>query len=332
MADKAEEKKIEDQLDIPADDKEIDTPPEGYTEEEWSDLSDAEKEGIRDNGEEEVEEKSEVTEEELKSIAEEGEKAEEVKEGEAVIPEPEVKKLDEPVIEAKKDEASTQLSDAELLNLRPVIDESKLPSPEPEVIPAEVQAQIDELDKKYDDGDITLKEYNKDRDAINRQIVSENIHRNQVRREAARADLIWQSEQIAFFKARPEYEYKPDGTLRGKALYGALNQAIMALDSDSGNTGLRGMELLLKADKVVKDAFGLSSPPAKEQAQAKATAKEEKPAARIPDVKSLGDLPTAGSNDTGGAWGGLDRLSGEAYEAALERLTPTQRDAYLAAR
>ena len=57
---------------------------------------------------------------------------------------------------------------------------------------------------------------------------------------------------------------------------------------------------------------------------------EKKPAAALPDHKTLSDVPAAGKNGAeDDAFAQLDKLSGEAYEAALERLSPEVRDAYL---
>jgi len=54
-----------------------------------------------------------------------------------------------------------------------------------------------------------------------------------------------------------------------------------------------------------------------------------KPPAPLPDHVTLGDIPAAGAEDVGDdPYSALDKLSGEAYEAALERLTPQQKDAY----
>lgn len=49
-----------------------------------------------------------------------------------------------------------------------------------------------------------------------------------------------------------------------------------------------------------------------------------------PDIKTLANVPVVESNNPdNGKWAALDKLDGEAYEAAVERLTPSEREEYL---
>jgi hypothetical protein len=232
------------------------------------------------------------------------------------------------------------VSDEELLSYRVSIDESKLPLPGEEVISEEIQSKLNELEDRYGKGEIQLGDYMKQRDVLNRQISSENIVLYQTARDRARADLTWRAEQSAFFRARPEYEYSKDGSPKGKMLYGALNQTVVELDSNPENVGLSGMALLIKADKMVKEAFGLNQKPEEKLTEKKEEVKEKvitelkeiKPPTKAPDVKTLANIPAAQAPDVEGPWSALDKLSGAAYEEALERLTPIQRDKYLSAR
>ena len=91
------------------------------------------------------------------------------------------------------------------------------------------------------------------------------------------------------------------------------------------------MQQLIKADRIVKEMLGLIAPAQTQTKKGDAPTipvAKRKPPAVIPEDKTLGSLPVAQGNDTGGPWAALDKLSGEALEAALERLTPEQRKRY----
>ena len=337
------EKKEDDlkDLEIPPVEADTDTPPEGYTEEEWRDLSDAEKEGIRDTGEPEPEEEK-LSDEELAKIAEEEKEEKKPDETTAEKPAADVstevspaKKSDEVAATEEQTEEQTgeRITDNVLLNYRPRIDESKLPAPGEEIIAPETQTKLDDLKKKYDDGDLPLTDYMSERDAINRQIVRENTIRSQAERSQAAETLIWQAEQAQFLKARTEYFGGAKGDAKNKMLFGALNQAVKDLSILPENAGISGMSLLVKADKLVKEVFGIATTPIKKKEEAPiAKVQDKKPAAKVPDIKTLSDVPAAAANGTSGSWEALDNLQGEAYEKALERMPEEARKRYLAAR
>lgn len=308
--------------------------PEGYTEEEWADLSDTEKEGIVDSIEE-PEGKEELSEDELKKIVG---GPEDKKEGEPQKPEEQVKgnpPADQPENPTdnppekppekppENPEEPQAVTDEALLSFKAVVtdDELKLE----EVIPPELKQQMDELEAKYDEGDMSIHDYTAARDKVNRQIYKHNAGLE----ADARSEIAWKKEQLHFLKNRPEYlpgqQADAAGKVRANALFGALSEMVKSLSQDDANSGLSGMQLLVKADGIVKEAFGL-----KKVAKAPEKPSEQKPAAPLPDHKTLSDIPAAGRNDTmDDAFAQLDKLSGEAYETALERLSPEQRDAYL---
>jgi len=310
-----EEKEVKVDVVIPAAPENLDKPPEGITQEEWNDLSKTEKEGVSDKSEE-GEEPPGLDEAALAAIA--GEKPPEEKAAEAAAAVAAKAAADEAArIAAKPPEKPAEAVD--LTSFRATVADSELPALD--VVPEESQDKLDELDEKFDAEEITRAEYNKERDAINRSIVMQNIQT----REAAKATLTWEKEQAHFLKSKPIYLEK---SLRGSALFGALGEAVKELGKDPKYASASGIELLIAADAAVKEAFGITeAPPAKP-----AEKKEEKPAATLPTHKTLGDLPNAEANATEGAWAGLDKLSGEAYEKALEKLTPEQQDRYLASR
>ncbi len=326
---KEEEPKIE----IPAVD--VETVPEGYTMEEWADLSDAEKEGILDK-EPDVGEEEEIDEDVLKEIAgdkvvPEKEVVEVKVEAKKVLPKEEVARetVPEVKVEAPVKEviASTEiLTDDQLLRYRAVVTEAELPPVDN--VPVEVQTKFDELDTKYDAGEITLKDYNKERDSLNRHLVMSNVQNQNALRESK----AWEKEQAFFLRNRPEYIEKG---IRGDAFFGALGQMVKVLGADPKYQGATGMELLIAADRAVKETFGMvpnPQPKPKEEKVAEKVPKpgQGKPPAPLPMNQILADVPNAGKSDIGENWASaLDKLTGAAYEAALERLTDEQRTRYL---
>ena len=310
--------------------------PDNITEEEWEDLSEGEREAVLmdgtgeeggyidgdDDGDEE-----DLTAEELALIAGEvggaGDDAAgtiasgDVAEGTAA---PEVTT------------AATPADVAALMGYRPEISQADILDRLPDIpFPAEVQAKIDNLTTKFEDGDddgntITLAEYNKQLMALQNE-GNKAIRRAELNEiEKIRGDLTWDKVSQKFMTAFPEY----NGTsIEGKMRQAALNAAINSME----NAGeLSDMQLLIEADKLVRKSMGMSAREAAGQkSAATAPAKPSgKPPATRPTVQTLSNVPAAHGNDVGDPFAALDRLSGVAYENAIERLTPEQRDAYLA--
>ena len=327
--------------DLPPDD----TPPAetdkllvdlGYTAEEIADLSDEEKEGIlmKDEEEETGDKVDSDTRAALEAISKEGETAEEKAAREAaeaaVSQGKTAEELAAAAASAPKDPPEKTIAvDDDLLKFKPVIAESDLPAVD-SIIPAELSTKLLALDEKYDAGEIEMKDYMSQREAINR-----NIYRAQDRSlGAAREELAWQKTQLYFFENRPEYLKKdvtePKELLRRDAMFGALEKMVSTMTTDPKYTHYSDMQVLIEADKIVKEAFGVKPTAVSSAGKDKLAAIiKEKPKAPLPDHVTLGDIPAAGAEDVGDdPYAVLDKLTGEAYEAALERLTPTQKDAY----
>jgi hypothetical protein len=332
------------------------SPPQGYSIEEWAGLSETEREGIKDSidnpevgGEEDIT-APEIDKEALKAIVAEGEKPPEktVPDGASVKPPAAVKPASEAAAPAPAAEGAVPevppaaaptpapaaeepvvVSDEDLLSYRPP--ESALAVKLPNIVPPEIKAKLDALDAKYDAGDVELREYNRERDELNREITETNLQA----RDELRANAVWTSEQAAFLAARPEYLDKgPEGkafTERAEMLYGAFGKAVSRIGADPKYANAPGMKILIAADKAVRGAFGIPAPGKKAAAPAVAVVEDKgKPPATKPDVKTLADVPAAAANLTDDGFAAIDKLTGEAYEAALERMTQEQRDAYAA--
>ncbi len=329
------------------------SPPEGYSLEEWAGLSETERAGIKDSidnpeiGSDEEVTPAEIDPKALAAIAAEGEgkppekpatdgapakpPAAATPASEAAAPAPGAEgaapAAATPPATPPAPEEVVLPSDEDLLAFRPP--ESVLAVKLPNTVPSEIQAKLDALEAKYDAGDVELKEYTRERDALNREVTEMQLQA----RDALRAQKVWDVEQGEFLRARPEYLEKADGrfTERAELLFGAFGKAVNRIGSDPKYTNASGMTILIAADRAVRSAFGIPAPGKKTATPTATTVKGGgKPPAVLPDVKTLGNVPAAAPNSTDDGFAAIDKLSGEAYEAALERMTQEQRDAYAA--
>jgi hypothetical protein len=329
MPKKAPEPKIE----IPQD-AAPPAPPEGYGAEEWNALMPGEREGILEEikdpeiGGPEDRDEEEIDETALAAIAAEPEKPP----GKPAVEKPPEKPPEVPPVVAAPEKPpetpapekpaveAVVLSDDDLLSFRAVVPDAELPNID--TVPVDLQAKLDEVDEKYNAGDMQLSDYNRQRDQINRQVVMQNIQA----RDAAKTEKGWEKEQAYFLGNRPEY--LDNKTIKGQALFGALQGAVKTLGADPKNAHWSGMKLLIEADKAVKEAFGIGKPvvaPAAPEAKPKPTVK---PPAPLPDHKTLGGLPPAAPNQIEDAFAQIDKLEGQAFEDAIARMTPAQKAAF----
>lgn len=335
-------------VDIKVDDN-VEQPPEGYTAEEWRDLSPTEREGILDGikapeGEEAPDEELNADDKKtLENIAGDEKSPEEKEAEEAAAAEQarveglakEQGKTVEEIIaaEAAQNTAQDEVTDDALLNFRPTLTAEEMPVFEepPEEIPAAIKEKLGTLKEKYELGDITQGDYDDERDKLNREIFKHNLKISDEAKtafEAKKDELLWKKEQIYFLNAKPEYmssrTEEAAEKVKRNALFGALTEMVKSLSSDPRNASLTGIQILVKADKAVKEAFGIK--PAEKKKV------ETKPAAKIPGHKTLAEIPNAAGNNEGvdDSFAQIDKLTGEAYEQALERMSPAVREAYLA--
>jgi hypothetical protein len=253
------------------------------------------------------------------------------------------------------------VADEVLVGYRPEVSNSELAFPKE--VPPEIQTKLDDLGARRDKADeffdnqedaagkpFTRKDYNaalreieRERETVKDELTEFKI----TTRDAQRDTLVWKKECDAFFSARREYgdtekgtdgqpilnaAGKPVTTVKAESMTAALNAQVKRIGSLPGAAAKSGMQILVEADKAVREAFGLP-------AIGKATAKpvsakpEEKPsAADRKDLESvatkvLSGTPIAEGENTDSMAKALSRLSGERLEQALEKLTPAQRAA-----
>lgn len=189
---------------------------------------------------------------------------------------------------------------------------------------ADIAAKKAELLTKFDEGDITTAEYQRDLDVLYKQEreVERALDRAQlaVELERTRAQNEWTAKCNAFMgQTHPEYA-------KDKTLYDKLDESVRVVATMPSMRDATPEQILDKAHKLVlldhADKFAAPAP-AKPAAQPKAP----KPEA----IPSLHNVPSAEVESTsGGKFAALDRLNGLELEAALSKLSPAEREQYMA--
>jgi hypothetical protein len=180
---------------------------------------------------------------------------------------------------------------------------------------AEIEAQKDALAAKFDDGELTAAE-------MRAQLKPLEDQRDDIRAQQLKAELSADSQIAAwrnavvptFLAAHPEY--KP-GSIR----FNALDAEVRALQA-SGNDQFDPAILAKAHERIIAElgaAPGSTTP-----------APAAKPNRNLPPT--IHNLPAADIETTeNGQFAALDRLTGEAFEAALSRMSEADQAAYLAA-
>ena len=191
----------------------------------------------------------------------------------------------------------------------------------------DIATKKEELLAKFDDGDITTKEYQAELDALNKQEreVEWGIEKAKLasEMEAQRQANDWKATVDNFIRENPRYS--PE---KAPSMYQLLDievRRVAGTDefknrSDPG----AGREILAKAHENIAKDLGFDAKPNK-----------QKPAASKPNLPpNLASVPAADQNDTqGGKYAVLDRMASTdpiAYEEALMKLPEGERNAYLA--
>lgn len=176
--------------------------------------------------------------------------------------------------------------------------------------------KLSSLDTQFEDGDITLKEYNTQREQLLKQQLKAEIA-EESRQQADQQKWKWEIER--FMEDNSSYQQDP-------ILYAALDAAIKSLASKPEYSDKNGRWFLNEAHKQVSSRFG--------QAAAKPEAKKSAKQLDVP--RTLSTLPAADANETGGdEFSNIEALfnKGKVIEAErlLAKLTPDQQTRYLEA-
>lgn len=188
-------------------------------------------------------------------------------------------------------------------------------------VPEDADAKLTELRAKFEAGDLTIADYDRERDAIaNAKMLAEFAKRNQ----DAVGQQVWENMVDNFLDQNKHYRDDP-------ILHDLLDATIKRLANDEANKDQKLWWFLREADRLVSDRMGLNKKPAPAAAPVDGKLpepKELKPRAPV----TLAAVPSSGSQAPGGdEYAHLDSLSGEALEKEVSKMSPAQKERYLAA-
>ena len=205
----------------------------------------------------------------------------------------------------------------------------------------EIEAKMSALDTKFEDGDITLAAYNKERaeyvESLTEMKMFDKINA-QVQKAAAEKG--WKDAQSDFFRINPEYSTE---RIKNVAFVDAVNR-LLATDESKQMTDAQIFEAAKKecdavfhptvqvkpdeSNEVAKpDESSVSSLDEKRKA-VEAAKKVE--ADRAAGVKTLAKVPVSEGNQGDDKYDAIDKLTGEAYENAVAKMSDTERAIYAA--
>lgn len=220
--------------------------------------------------------------------------------------------------------------DAPIIKRAPTYD---LPENPAQAITDLKQKKLD-LAEKLDNGDITAREYHEQREQADEE--QRSIERKLDRARAAedRKDEDWQTEVVSFLGQHKVY------TKPGTVAYDALNAELTRLQEHRRDDGLdwRDPALLKQAhanvQRDMRRALGIEDPAAPAPPPADPAKPAPTPPKAIPAPPTLARVPASAIPEAGGdnEFAALDRLQDKdivAYETALAKLSPEQRERYL---
>ena len=281
-----------------------------FTQEAWDSLTDAEREGMLGDESEEAQQQSE---EEQQQQAE----ADAQREADAIA----AATADQQATQEEQQEEAAPATEEQALPTTPrprgVID-ATLPEDYDQRVAANEKALAD-LDKAYDDGDISHSEWRQqmrklDRESLDLMMLKE---RAQLAHESSQQALMnhWQGLIQPFLAKHPELG-EDEVSMSGFDSY--LKQVTGPVMQAGGAPGQAEID---KAYGLWCKRFNFT--PAGEQQAAPAG---KKPITAPP---TLGGLPVSNGNSVeDGRWAALDRLEGVAFEEALAKLSPSELDEY----
>lgn len=280
-----------------------------FTQEAWDSLTDAEREGML--GDESEEEQQQGEEEQQQQV-----EADAQREADAIA---KATADQQPTQEEQQEAAPATEEQALPTTPRPrgVID-ATLPEDYDQRVAANEKALAD-LDKAYDDGDISHSEWRQqmrklDRESLDLMMLKE---RAQLAHESSQQALMnhWQGLIQPFLAKHPELG-EDEVSMSGFDSY--LKQVTGPVMQAGGAPGQAEID---KAYGLWCKRFNFT--PAGEQQAAPAG---KKPITAPP---TLGGLPVSNGNSVeDGRWAALDRLEGVAFEEALAKLSPSELDEY----
>ena len=249
-------------------------------------------------------------------------------EGKPAAPEPAAKTEPEPVATATADEPGEQ---------EPLTQQyrAELPADFDDRVAA-ISTRTTEIQQKFNDGEIDLAErdtelgkVNADRDELNR-VRARVESLQEINTQNAQAS--WQR-QIANFMSAAAKEASGIDYRTDAAKAKDLDKYVKILAADDDNAERDGTWFLAEAHKLVKNKYGIvdAPKPAKTDAERIAEAKAARKPAIDAAPKNLAAVPGSdGPGDVEGEFADVEALEGQELEDAIARMTPGQRQKFLA--
>lgn len=204
---------------------------------------------------------------------------------------------------------------------------------------AELARNEDALKQKFKDGEIEFDEFDEARAVIieERSRLEKAAWKAEISQEmnAQTAEQQWESTVNGYLNSvKTEIDYLKDVEKAAD-----FDQFVKNLAANPANQDKSMEWFLQEGHRRVKVLHGIESAPVKDDKQDTTTQKDDKagkPNPRKPPLdaapKNLSQVPGSdGPGDVQDEFSDIDRLEGEAFEAALAKLTPAQRERYLQA-
>lgn len=192
----------------------------------------------------------------------------------------------------------------------------------------EIEAKMTALDTKFEDGDITLADYNKERaeyvESITEQRMFATINA-QVQKSAAEKG--WKDSQADFFSNNAEYLNE---RLKNVAFVDAVNR-LLATEESKAMTDAQIFDAAKKECDAVFYPNGRTSETKivdMEEKRKSIDAAKKAEADRAAGVKTLARVPVSEGNVGYDKFDAIDRLTGDAYENAVAKLSDAERAQY----
>lgn len=189
---------------------------------------------------------------------------------------------------------------------------------------AAIDTESNDLAGRFDDGDITAKEY---AEAL-KKLESERRDLDwTIRKTALAAEMIEQQQTQAWFGAVNDFLAEHPEIKGNKLRYASFDMAVREVTGNEANAALTGPQKLAKAYKEWSTALNIK-PAGKPETP--------KPEARKPLPPSLANIPASDASSVeDGKYALLDRLAEKdpmRFEAELARMSEAEQDAYSMAR
>ncbi len=312
------------------------TIPEGFTQDQWDSLTEAEQEGILSEEQEEENQEENEEEQERKRLQDEEEQAAKAQaEADAAAAAAKKNGTAKPESELTEEEKAAAAAAAAAQPSKENADEPVARRPRgiveatlPEDFEDKVKANDAAMDanvKAYEDGDISFSEYQKKQRQLDRE--SRELDRIKDRAELAQESSQqlmlenWRTNMDAFLVQHPELAASAPKQAAFDHFLKEVTKPVLEAN------GMPGVREINKAYTMWCEEYGIT--PTAGKPDPKQPRKEQK----VPPT--LAGLPASDVNDTqDGRWAVLDRLADSdplKFEAELQKLSEADRDAYMQA-